>query len=369
MFKDFKSLLSGLISYVGERGLSDFNPGSIIRTILEAAAAMMEECYYLLSLLQPRFWVRTSTGEWLDRRAEDFGKTRKEGDFAEGTVLAGRDEPSPIGIKIPAGTIFKLESLQFLTLEDGVINVGETVVELKVQAQEIGSDFNLPEGTLLYQTGIAISGLEWIKVKKIEGGADIESDEEFRERLLTWLRNPGTSGNIADYKNWAMDIEGVTGVRVLPCWDGPGTVKIIILGADKKSPEVELIKLVQDTIAPENEYAENRLAPIGAEVTVTGAEPIEIDVTASIILDMENKVSLEIIKENFIYALREYLSDMALKTSVVRYNRIASLLTSQEGVLDYFDFKINGESRNLTVKNEQVAVAGTVIIDVNDGED
>lgn len=71
-------------------------------------------------------------------------------------------------------------------------------------------------------------------------------------------------------------------------------------------------------------------------------------------------VALEVIKENFIYALREYLADMALKTTLVRYNRIGALLASQEGVLDYLDCTINGEEKNLPVTDEEVAVVGTV---------
>lgn len=364
MFKDFKTLLSDLIAYVGAKGLTDFNVGSIVRTLLEGAAAMMEECYYLISVLLSRFWIRTATGEWLDRRAEDFGKTRKPGSCAEGLVIIGRDSPAPFSISIPAGTTFEIDGFGFITLDPAVIRIGETQTGAYVRAQQIGSVSKYVEDTVLHQVGIAISGIEWAKVKKLEGGADIESDDDFRTRLLNWLRNPGTSGNIADYKNWCMDIEGVTGVRVLPTWDGPGTVKLVILGPDRKTPGVELVQVVQDTIAPEDEYSETRLAPIGATVTVVGAKAVEVAVEATILQDTEKPVALEVIKENFIYALQMYLAEMALKTTMVRYNRIGALLASQDGVLDYLECTINGEEKNLPVTDENVAVVGTVTLHV-----
>lgn len=364
MFKDFKAILNDLIAYVGARGLTDFNVGSIVRTLLEGAAAMMEECYYLISVLLSRFWIRTSTGEWLDRRAEDFGKTRKPGAYAEGLIIIGRDSPAPFSISIPAGTAFALGGNEFTTLDKATIRINETQTEVYARARQIGAASNYPEDTVLHQVGIAISGVEWAKAKNIEGGADIESDDDFRARLLNWLRNPGTSGNIADYKNWCMDIENVTGVRVLPTWDGPGTVKLVILGPDRKTPDMELVQKVQDTIAPADEYSETRLAPIGATVTVVGAKSVEVAIKATILLDNEKMVALEVIKENFIYALREYLADMALKTTLVRYNRIGALLASQEGVLDYLDCTINGEEKNLPVTDEEVAVVGTVELHV-----
>ena len=40
------------------------------------------------------------------------------------------------------------------------------------------------------------------------GGADEERRQPFKERVLSKLRNPGTGGNAADYKNWALSVDG-----------------------------------------------------------------------------------------------------------------------------------------------------------------
>ena len=124
--------------------------------------------------------------------------------------------------------------------------------------------------------------------------------------------------------------------------------------------------MVQDKIAPADEYSETRLAPIGATVMVVGAEAVVVDVVTTIILDTAETVSIEEIKENFTYDLQSYLGHMALKASSVRYNRIGSLIALQDGVLDYTDCKVNGAETNLTITNEKVAIVGTVIFSVGE---
>lgn len=367
MFKTFEQILQGLFDYVGaSKVITDFNPGSLARTLLEAAAALMEECYYLMSYLLSQFWIRTATGEWLDKRANDYGKTRKAGTVAAGTVTIGRDSPSPISVSIPKGTVFQNDTgtLRYTTQDAAILNTGDTNVSVEVLAADIGKDYNLPDGTTLKQSGIALSGIEWVKLNTLTTkGDDIESDDDLRARLLDWIQNPGTSGNPAEYRQWAMDIDGVTGAKVISLWNGPGTVKVVILGTDKKPPDDVLVQTVQNTIAPAELESETRLAPIGAAVTVVGAEPVPINVDATIAIDNSN-TALATIQENFQLALTDYLSAMALQADVVRYAKISSLLVDLDGVLDITAYTVNGGTANIPISNVQVAVVGVVNVHV-----
>lgn len=62
------------------------------------------------------------------------------------------------------------------------------------------------------------------------GGADIESDDDYRIRLLEEIRISSGAGNVDDYISWAKEVDGILGASCLPEWDGPGTVKVIIAG-------------------------------------------------------------------------------------------------------------------------------------------
>jgi phage-related baseplate assembly protein len=127
----------------------------------------------------------TSQGEWVDRRLNDFGMERKAGAAAYGLITIGRDSPSPISISISTGTIFQNETgeLQYTTQSDVILNIGSTSVDVKVEAVDSGTAYNLPTDTILKQSGIAISGIEWAKIKLMGGGDDIESDDDYKNRV------------------------------------------------------------------------------------------------------------------------------------------------------------------------------------------
>jgi uncharacterized phage protein gp47/JayE len=215
VFKKFQDILKDLFTFVGEGGkLTDFNVGSALRTILEAVAAITEEVWYQLQFFVYRFFLSTSQGEWIDRRLNDFGMPRIEGSAAYGLITAGRDSPSPLSILISAGTIFQDESgeLQYITQKDAILNIGDSTVDIEAQAADVGSDYNLPAGTVLKQSGIAISGLEWGKIKLMGGGADIESDEDYVNRVPDYFDSlsRGTGPAIAYAASTVKGVKSVT---------------------------------------------------------------------------------------------------------------------------------------------------------------
>ncbi|GMB00227.1 baseplate J/gp47 family protein [Pelosinus sp. IPA-1] len=215
MFKTFKDILTNLFEYVGEnKKITDFNVGSVLRTILEAVAAVSEELWYNLQLFVSKFFLNTSSGEWLDRRLNDLGMERKAGSAAYGLITIGRDSPSPISILISAGTIFQNETgeLQYTTQADTLLNIGEVSIDVQAQAVAVGSNYNLLSGTVLKQSGIAISGIEWGKIKLMGGGEDIEDDTDFKNRVPDYFDSlsRGTASAIVYAASAVKGVESVT---------------------------------------------------------------------------------------------------------------------------------------------------------------
>ena len=59
---------------------------------------------------------------------------------------------------------------------------------------------------------VTISGVTSVtNATPTSGGYDEEVDNDLRERTYSKIRTPGTSGNINDYRNWALSVEGVGG--------------------------------------------------------------------------------------------------------------------------------------------------------------
>ena len=75
--RTFTEILDDMIAHVQRfTTLSDFTPGSVIRTMLEACALEDDEQYFQMVQLLDMFSITTATGEDLDRRMADYGITR-----------------------------------------------------------------------------------------------------------------------------------------------------------------------------------------------------------------------------------------------------------------------------------------------------
>lgn len=85
--RTFEQILTDMIAYVQTRTtLSDFEVGSVIRTILEAAALEDDEQYFQMVQLLDAFSLTTASGEDLDERLADFGISREPAKRAFGKV-------------------------------------------------------------------------------------------------------------------------------------------------------------------------------------------------------------------------------------------------------------------------------------------
>lgn len=365
-FKNFDQILSDMMADLAAKGtrLTDMNPGSVIRTLLEVAASKFDEGHYLAEQIINLYFVLSTSGVYLDRRVAERGITRKAGTKATGALTVSRSTPAPFGQLIPQGTTFETEdhTVQVVTTADVTLAQGATSVNISVEAVYVGKAGNLQAGTVLKQVGVAVSLIETVTVAApgLTGGTDTESDNDLRNRYLTVIRLPGTSGNKADYIKWALEITGVGGVHVAPLWNGRGTVKLYLVGADKTPASQAVVDAVQEYIDPNPELGEGK-APIGATVTCVAAPAVSINVTATIALD--GSKTLNEVKAAFEYSLVDYLKEIAFsEDTIVRYNRIGSLILDTQGVTDHSGLQVNGGTANIPVAAGSVAVKGTVTL-------
>ncbi len=308
-------------------------------------------------------FAQTTDIEHLEKRAEEHGVLRKGARQAT-AVLTVQGKPGSV---VPAGLRVATEAdadigvkSVFFYVEKSAIIPEEGIVKVKVIAEKAGTEGNVAAGSivLLATSRNTIFGIT--NKEAAEGGVDIESFAALQTRYFDFVRNPGTSGNIADYVHWANEVSGVGAVHVLPLWNGPGTVKLVILSTDHTAPNEDLVAAVQAYIAPSS--GGERLAPIGATVTVEAAETLAVDIEATLLLDAVKTVSLAEIKEKFEAALISYFYKTAFQLDVVRYARLGSILVEQDGVVDYVDFTLNGGTTNIPVAVYQVAELGTVTL-------
>ena len=187
---------------------------------------------------------------------------------------------------------------------------------------------------------------------------DQESDESARKRLLDKIAGPAENGNKTQVKAWCESVEGVGRARVIPLWNGPNTVKGILIGTDGGVPNKTIVEAVQNYIDPESAGMGEGVATIGAHFTATAAEAVVINISVSIFQKINNK-------DQVVESIKKYICDLALSSSecvTVRYTRIGALISQIEQIVDYDDLKINGGTENIECTIEQIPVLGEVTI-------
>lgn len=340
----------------------DKNEGSYIYDALAAATADIAQMKIDMGQYLSRGFASTTFGQYLDLRCQEHGLTRKDAVSATGQVkISGTAGiPIPVGTMVatPADSATDTVAIQFSTLADLTLGVdGSGAVDIKaVMAGESG---NVAAGAI----SVVVKSMNGVtsvtNPVPTSGGADTENDISLLSRFLAKVQNPGTSGNKADYLNWALEVPGVGGAQVIPLWNGPGTVKVVLVDSDKLPASQAIVDAVQAYIAPTDEGTGE--APIGATVTVVAATAVNIDVTATVVIT--GAKTIDDIKAAFKSSLADYLQGLAFaQDPTVRYVRVGSLLLDVDGIQDYSNLTLNGGSGNISINQDQVAVKGTVTL-------
>ncbi|OPH56638.1 Baseplate J family protein [Paenibacillus ferrarius] len=340
----------------------DQSEGSYIWDALAPAAIELAQAAIQSQEVLRRGFAGTTFGPYLDLRCAEHGVFRKEAVRAAGLVefagVPGTVVPKGTRIGTMADTYLGTASIVFETQDAGVVD-GSGRVAVLASAVNGGTGGNVPSGaiSLLISPIAGVTGVT--NAGAITGGAEKEGDPSLLNRYYAKVRSPGTSGNKADYLNWALDVAGVGAAQVLPLWNGPGTVKVVVIGTDKRSASASVVSAVQQYIYPAPPLVGK--APIGAAVTVVAAAEVLIGISASVTLSGSR--TLAQVKADFMATVRSYLAEIAFSADpYVRYVRIGSLLLDTPGVQDYAGLQLNGGGTNIVIGAGQVAVIGVVTL-------
>lgn len=306
-------------------------------------------------------------GDAMDWHLERIGLERVRATPNRRTLAVTADP----GATIPAGHIF------ISIVLDGDGNPLEFAVEESVHFDElstkdvflvctqVGEFTNVPNGSQFILQP-SIPGIKSIVDQgTVEVGANAESDESAWERYLEKVRDENTGGNRNDYKRWVeSERADVARAKVIPRWDGRGTVKVVLVGADFSPALPAVVDDVQEYLDPGSTGLGDGLAPCGAQVTVVAAEGLEVNVTANLVL--EPGATLQAVLDDFTQQLDQYLRTLVFyedgngSNFPVAFNQVGALLITTSGVMNYTDLQINGAAGDLSVSNEQAPVLGTV---------
>lgn len=194
--KDFPSIAASMINHARatQSKLTDFNVGSVARTILEAPAIEIEELYQQMwNGLMEAIPVSVYNA---------FGFERVPASPAFGVVRV-IVTPSSTPSTVPAGSIFEAAGdlpRSFVSLADTAIAANASFVDVQVRAQLPGTAGNVLAGTVFTVQPAISTMLSAGALGIFVGGRDEETDDQQKARFAAFIRTISRSTTSAlDY--------------------------------------------------------------------------------------------------------------------------------------------------------------------------
>jgi len=338
-----------------------------------------------------------SYAEWIDLHAEKEGLERRAANKATGEItvtgMPGTFLPDGFQFATPS-TI--TESVLFEILDDVVLegvqdDAGDVTMTLPIQAVYGGISGNVQPDTIVLMARPNRNITRITNEAAVTGGTVEESDNELIDRIIDSLRlGQSYTGCDDDYVRWAREVPGVGQAVVDPEWDDPelderfewwdsggnrrkaGAVRLFVVDANGLPANPQIIDAVYDhIISPENRG--ERLAPIGAKLTV--ATPHAIPITISANIRLREDESLAVVIDRFRLSLNAYWLVAASENDVydvqsglafnmIRYVMIGAILAKTPGIANYDheSLLVNGEKYDIPLKIGEYPVTTGVLL-------
>ena len=170
--------------------------------------------------------------------------------------------------------------------------------------------------------------------------------------------------------------------RITPLWNGPNTVKGVLISPLGLPCSDSIVAEVQEYIDPATlgqttevdgktyvvgDGLGEGVANLGAHFTAAAADSIGITVEFTAILSSEGSTTSA--AEEVTEALEEYFKELVMETEtasdiVVRLTSVGAIIAGVDSVLDYSDLTLNGGTDNISPGDDGVPVVSEVIVNV-----
>lgn len=282
-------------------------------------AACAEGIYAHQKWLIKQFFPDTADTEFLEKHAGLRGLRRRNATYAAGkgaTVSGNPDAVIAVGLQI------KTEDGRFYETTGSAVIPASGSVIVAVRSLATGAAQNIKTATKGSFMAAPVGVSTDVVLNDVVGATNAESDSSLLERLLNKIRRPAAGGNKYDYKDWALEVDGVEQAYVYPLRRGLGTVDIAIT-ADNGVPSDDTVRRAQEYIDQER------------PVTAKESKVVKPDVT-KVNFNIQVKISgvaLNDIKTAINNALRDYFNGLIPGDDLI-VSQCEAVINNLIGVVD-----------------------------------
>lgn len=289
-----------------------------------------------------RLFIDTASGSDLDRVGfYNHGVKRKEAAFEEVNVrIYGRE-----GSVVDEQVRFQSERAYFVP--QGSFIIGESgMLSTTLRCMKEGSGYRVRSGGI----GFASHYPGLSRVENVEdsfGGRDRESDEAYRERILSVEQEVKGYGNISWYRTKAKEIAGIDRVKILDLARGLGTMDMVVIADGNQEATPMILQKLEEHIANHK--------MVGADILIYSATKKAIAIRAEIY--KESNISIPQIQEECKKKIQTYFQNMEFKEAKdsmrISYAKVLNILLSCTGVQDVAFLELNGKDASIQLETKE----------------
>ena len=366
---------------------TDKRQGSVIYDTLSIFCTKMADVFMEFKKIVDQAYIIDATEEQkIDYRVAERGITREQATKAErlGTFTYANGTPATV----PIGSLFstidenKANIINYKVvgqyIVDDVIVPGNYVLECETP----GTVGNTYYGEILPLTEMDTLGSATLTTV-LTPARDKEANESVKERYFATFNIEAFGGNLADYKQYMKEFDGVGQSQIYPRTSKEDkTIVISCVDPSNQPISEEYQNTIEQTLDPENFYDNGNntkglglgVVPIGHYVVITAPTETVLNIEIEAILG--NTAYLPTVQANIEANIQTYIKQIQDQwadgngeyKSIIYHNQILANAIRAEGVQNIVSCKINGEEKDIELiqtKEEQfIAKLGTVNVSV-----
>ena len=347
--------------------LLDVSPGSILRALLEACAAVALWMQWLILQVLATTRAATSTGSDLDSWMADYSFYRLAGSPSIGQVTFARYTPGTAAI-IAVGTTVSTNdgAVSFTVTADpsnsawngnAGYNVAPAAISINLSAQAVspGSAGNVLPGAIgLLAT--AVPGIDTVgNVSAFNGGSDPESDVAFRNRFQLYINSRSLATPVAIDSAIASLQQGLRYAvleNTSPAGQfSPGNFWVVV-DDGSGNPSSVLLSNVSSAV--------DEVRPIGARYAVTGPSVIPVAVQVTVVTS--NLLTKPVVVATIQAAVQTWIAGLPIAGRLAVSKIEALAHDSDPTVISVTTTTINGWATDVVAPINGVIIASTVTV-------
>jgi len=274
---DPQAIEAELISYFEAQTGKTLQPAQIERLYINVLAYARSLNLAAIQATAEKMLVRTSSGVFLDYLGELVGTPRLPAASAQTRITFTLNEPADPPVLVPVGTLVASADGRVSFATDEAVNVGANPVAVTATCTEPGEQGNgwLPGQIAALQSSLPITASN---TTTSTGGADIETDERYKTRIMSAPEAYTNAGSYGAYRHHAMSAhQSIVDVAVYGPSEGepPGQVALYPL-TDTGLPSDAILATVLAAVSAE------RVRPLTDHVLVRAPEQVGYTIAAAL---------------------------------------------------------------------------------------